>query len=289
VSLAFIIIAKMNMKRANSKEVFQEIKSKLTLDDPEEVHAIALVLMEKYFDLTLTEILAEKEFEIKNLNEIIERLNRHEPLQYVLGEAEFLGRKITVNPSVLIPRPETELLVYEVLKTKLKAPRILDIGTGSGCIAITLSLEISNSKVYAIDISQNSLDTAKINSKKLGADVPFLLNDFLKDSLSLDPVDLIVSNPPYIRNSEKSSMSSNVLNYEPHQALFVSDQDPLIFYKAIVSKSKTLLNGSGKVFVEINENFGNEVKEIFESNGFEVKIIKDLDGKDRIVTAHKGN
>jgi release factor glutamine methyltransferase len=279
----------MNMKRANSKEVFQEIKSKLTLDDPEEVHAIALVLMEKYFDLTLTEILAEKEFEIKNLNEIIERLNRHEPLQYVLGEAEFLGRKITVNPSVLIPRPETELLVYEVLKTKLKAPRILDIGTGSGCIAITLSLEISNSKVYAIDISQNSLDTAKINSKKLGADVPFLLNDFLKDSLSLDPVDLIVSNPPYIRNSEKSSMSSNVLNYEPHQALFVSDQDPLIFYKAIVSKSKTLLNGSGKVFVEINENFGNEVKEIFESNGFEVKIIKDLDGKDRIVTAHKGN
>jgi len=277
------------MKPTNSKAVFQEIKSQLTLDDPEEVQAIALALMEKYFGLTLTDILSEKEIETKNFSEIIERLNQQEPLQYILGEAEFYGRKFFVNPSVLIPRPETELLVREVLNTKLKAPRILDIGTGSGCIAITLNLEIPNSKVYAIDLNQNSLDTAKVNSKKLEADVSFLLHDFLKDSPKLDPVDLIVSNPPYVRNSEKMLMKSNVLNYEPHQALFVSDQDPLIFYNAIASKSKTLLNSSGKVFVEINEKFGNEVRDLFESNGFsEVKIVRDLDGKDRIVAAHKG-
>jgi release factor glutamine methyltransferase len=278
----------MNMKPTNSKAVFQEIKSKLTLDDSEEVNAIALVLMDKYFGLTLTDILLEKKIETKDFSEITERLNQHEPLQYILGEAEFCGRKFIVNPSVLIPRPETELLVHQVLEAKLKAPRILDIGTGSGCIAISLRLEIPNSKVYALDASQNSLDTAKVNAKKLGADISFILEDFLKDPSSIDPVDVIASNPPYIRNSEKTSMRSNVLNYEPHQALFVSDQDPLIFYKAIASKSETLLNPSGKIFVEINESFGNEVKDLFKSHGFEeVKIIKDIDGKDRIVIAHK--
>jgi len=276
------------MKPTNSKAVFHEIKSKLTLDDPEEVQAVALALMEKYYGLTLTDILAEKEIDSQDFTEIITRLNQHEPLQYILGEAEFFGRKFLVNPSVLIPRPETELLVREVLKMKLNAPKILDVGTGSGCIAITLSLEIQNSKVYAIDVIQNALATANANSKKLGANVSFLQLDFLNDSLQLEPVNLIVSNPPYVRNSEKRSMNSNVLDYEPHQALFVSDQDPLIFYKAIASKSKTLLNASGKVFVEINENFGKEVKDLFESSGLkEVKIIKDLDGKDRIIAAHR--
>ncbi len=278
------------MKPTNSKALFHEIKSKLTLDDPEEVHAIAMTLMEKYFGLTFTDILSEKEIEFQDFTEIIARLNQHEPLQYVLGEAEFFGRNFIVNPSVLIPRPETELLVHEVLKMKLNAPRIMDIGTGSGCIAITLNLEVANSKVYAIDVSQNALNTAISNSKKLGANVSFILNDFIKDSLQLEQVDLIVSNPPYIRNSEKLSMKSNVLNYEPHQALFVSDQDPLIFYKAIALKSRALLNASGKVFAEINESFGNEVKDLFESSGFnKVKIIKDLDSKDRIVIANKGN
>jgi release factor glutamine methyltransferase len=280
----------MKMKPTNSKAVFHEIKSKLTLDDPEEVHAIALALMEKCYGLTLTDVISEKEIEFQDFTEIIARLNRHEPLQYIFGEAEFLGRNFIINSFVLIPRPETELLVREVLKTKLSAPRILDVGTGSGCIAITFSLEISNSKVYAIDVSKNALDTANANSKKLGAHVSFVLLDFLNDHNPFELVDLIVSNPPYVRNSEKELMKSNVLNYEPHQALFVSDQDPLVFYKAIASKSKTLLNASGKVFVEINENFGNEVKDLFESYGFkEVKIIKDLDGKDRIVAAHKSN
>jgi release factor glutamine methyltransferase len=278
----------MKMKSANSKVVFQEIKTRLTLNDADEIQAVALVLMEEYYGVTLTDILSEKNIEIQDLSSIIDRLNLHEPLQYVVGESEFFGRKFIVNPSVLIPRPETELLVREVLKTQTGAPRILDIGTGSGCIAITLNLEIPTSNVYAIDVSKNALDTAMANSKKLEADVSFIPLDFLKDSLSIDQVDLIVSNPPYVRNSEKQLMKSNVLDYEPPQALFVSDEDPLLFYKAIALKSKTLLKTEGRVLVEINEKFGDEVKDLFESSGFrEVQIIKDLDSKDRIVTAKK--
>ncbi len=274
------------MKPTNSKAVFQEIKSKLTMDDSDEIQAVALVLMERYYGLTLTDILSEKKIASQDLSTIIARLNLHEPLQYVVGEAEFFGRKFLINPSVLIPRPETELLVQEILKTNLTAPRILDIGTGSGCIAITLNLEIPNSHVYASDVSKNSLDTAMANSKKLKADVSFILHDFLKGSLSIDQVDLVVSNPPYVRNSERQLMNLNVLDYEPHQALFVTDDDPLLFYKAIASKGKAFLNPSGKVFVEINEKFGNETKSLFESYGFiKVEIIKDFDQKDRIVTA----
>lgn len=276
------------MKTANSKAVFQEIKSNLALDDADEIQAVALSLMEKYYGLTLTDILSEKKVEFQDLSTFITRLNQHEPLQYVIGEAYFFGRKFLVNPSVLIPRPETELLVHEILKVKSTALRILDVGTGSGCIAITLGLEMPGSKVYAIDISENALDTAKTNARKLGAEVTFFPVDFLQQSVELQPVDVIVSNPPYVRSSEKEGMKSNVLIYEPHQALFVSDEDPLTFYKAIASKSKALLRASGKVFVEINEKFGEEVTPLFLSAGFKhVEIIRDLDGKDRIVAAHK--
>ena len=275
-------------KITNSKAVFQDIKSKLTLDDSEEIHAVALALMGNYYNLTLTDILAEKEIETLNLSSVIARLNQHEPLQYILGEADFYGRKFKVSPSVLIPRPETELLIREVLKIEIKAPRILDIGTGSGCIAITLNLEIPNSKICAVDVSQLALETAKENSKKLASTVKFIYTDFLKDNLDLEPFDMVVSNPPYVRETEKQSMKPNVLNYEPHLALFVPDSDPLLFYKAIASKSKSLLKPNGKIFVEINEKFAGEIKDLFVSSGFkEIKIIQDLDGKDRIVIAQR--
>ena len=271
---------------ANSKELFHGIKSQLALDDPAETQAIALALMRQFYLLTLTDILSEKKVEFVDLSSIIERLNRQEPLHYILGEADFYGRKFIVNPSVLIPRPETELLVQEVLQSRPKTPRIIDIGTGSGCIAITLSLEIANSKVYALEVNQKTLDTAKSNALKFDAPVQFIHADFLVDDIDLDPLDILVSNPPYIKESEKQFMKSNVLDHEPHQALFVPNEDPLIFLKAIASKGKSLLKPSGKVFVEINEKFGDEVKELFELSGFnEVKILKDLDQKDRILTA----
>jgi len=278
----------MKTKSANSKTVFQKIKSSLKLGDANEVLAMTLVLMEKYYGLTLTDILSEKEIEFQDLTPILARLNQREPLQYVMGEAEFFGRKFIVNPSVLIPRPETELLVQEVLKMKLNSPRLLDIGTGSGCIAITLNLEIPTSQAYALDLSEKALETAKANASKFGANVIFYQSDFLKDNIPLEPVDLIVSNPPYVRHSEKALMKSNVLNFEPHQALFVPNDDPLLFYKAIASQGKSLLKSTGKVMIEINENFGADVKHLFESSGFtEVKVIKDLDNKDRFVSAQK--
>ena len=167
-----------------------------------------------------------------------------------------------VNPSVLIPRPETELLIQAILKTKPEASSILDIGTGSGCIAITLNLEIPNSVVYALEVSQNTLETAKSNALKLGATVEFMQADFLCDEINLGPVDILVSNPPYVTEFEKQFMKSNVLNYEPHQALFVPNEDPLIFYKAIAEKAKKSLLPEGSIYFEINEQFGKETAEI---------------------------
>lgn len=277
----------MNRKLTNSKVVFQSIKSRLTLQDSDEVQAIALAIMEKNFQVTLTEIISQKEIYDTDVSNIIQRVNNHEPLQYIFGEADFYGRKFEVDPSVLIPRPETELLIQEVLKHKFEAPRILDVGTGSGCIAITLQLEIPNSKVTALDVSERALAMGKKNSQKLKADVEFIQGNFLYD-LSLPEFDVIVSNPPYVCESERESMNQNVVDFEPHQALFVPDNDALIFYKAIAAKGKTFLKSKGKIFVEINERFGKEIKELFEVSGFNsVQIIKDLDGKDRIVSAVK--
>lgn len=275
----------MNRKLSNSKAVFQSIKSRLKLNESDDIQAIALAIMEKYYGFTLTDILAEKKIEEVDFSHIIERLHQHEPIQYILGETDFYGRRFKVSPSVLIPRPETEWLIHELMKEKFTSPGILDIGTGSGCIAITLQLEIPDAKIYGLDISASALAIAKQNAETLKADIKFIQSDFLLD-FSIEPLDAIVSNPPYIKESEKASMKPNVLEHEPHQALFVPDDDPLRFYKAIASKSKALLKPDGKIFVEINEQLGNEVKLLFERSGlYSVHIIKDLDGKDRIVTA----
>lgn len=275
----------MIRKLTNSKALFQSIKSRLKLNDNDEVHAMALGIMEKYYRLSITDILSEKEVEEVDFTDIIQRLNQHEPLQYVLGEADFCGRKFKVNSSVLIPRPETELLIREVLNHHPVAPRILDIGTGSGCIAISLKLEIPSAKVFGLDISEEALRVANENAKTLNAEVEFINRNFLHE-FSIDPVDIIVSNPPYVCEVEKVSMGKNVLDYEPHQALFVPNNDPLLFYRVIGKRKQSLLRSNGKVFVEINERLGKEVKELFETAGFNsVQIIKDLDRKDRIVVA----
>src|SRR5258708_29712860 len=275
----------MIRKLTNSKAVFQSIKSQLTLDDPDEVHAIALAIMEKYYGFALADILSEKTIDEIDFSQVIERLNRHEALQYILGEAAFYGRKFKVNPSVLIPRPETELLIQEVVKQNFTSSRILDVGTGSGCIAITLKLEIPKAEIYGLDISMSALSVSEENANALKADVKFIQIDFLKD-FSTEPFDVVVSNPPYIKESEKESMRTNVLKYEPHLALFVPDNDPLLFYKAIALKSKTLLSPRGKIFEKINEQYGKKVKELFEQSRLNrVTIIKHLDGKDRLVSA----
>ena len=278
----------------NSKELFNDLVSRIKLkEDKSEIQSIVYLLLENKLGLTRTEIVAGKEITTMDpsvFDPFITQINDHTPIQYILGETEFYGRIFKVNSSVLIPRPETEILIHEILSI-LKKPhherlKILDIGTGSGCIAITLALEIPQAIVQATDISKEAIHTAKQNSEEHGTSVKFHEHNVLADKISIGPFDLIVSNPPYISEEEKVKMKKNVLEHEPHLALFAPAEDPLVFYKAIALKSKTALSPGGSVWVEINEYFGDEVVDIFKEQGYNsVRIIKDLDNKDRIVTA----
>ena len=274
----------------NSKKLFDELASSVRLDESrDEVHSIIYLLLEDKFGLRKTDIMTGREIESVKLDsfaEILNRINRKEPIQYILGKAEFYERQFVVDNSVLIPRPETELLIKSVIDDHVPAPTILDIGTGTGCIAITLALEIPTSEVYGIDISEEALSIARQNAQNLKAKIHFSKSDILSDKVLNQKFDVIVSNPPYITEAEKRAMKSNVLDFEPHLALFVTDADPLIFYRAIAKRWRSLLKPGGKVHVEINERFGSNVSELFRSEGYAyVQIIKDLDQKDRIVTA----
>lgn len=278
----------------NSKDLFTVLRNSITVYDAEEAESIAFVILDNLYSLNRTDVLTEKPIsftaEQKNtLDKIIARINTHEPVQYVLGSAWFYGRPFHVSPAVLIPRPETELLVDEVIKSvNQNSVSILDIGTGSGCIAITLARELPQAIISAVDISEPALQVAHHNAERLQAKVNFYTIDILKDAIPLSNLDVIVSNPPYIAASEKTHMRENVLAHEPHQALFVPDNNALIFYSTIAQKGYTALQPAGKIFVEINERLGKETADVFIRAGFStVQIIKDLQGKDRIVKAYK--
>ncbi len=276
----------------NSKELFNDLLSRITLnEDKAEIQSIVYLILENKFGFSKTDVLSGKEINTLDqtlLNTIISRINKHEPIQYILGSAYFFGRSFSVNNSVLIPRPETELLVDEIktFTQSIETPiRILDIGAGSGCIAISLALEIPNANVTAVDISIDALACAKQNALELKANINFKELDILNQELK-DHYDLIVSNPPYISLGEKENMKQNVLAYEPHLALFASQNDPFIFYRTIASKCKKKLPTNGSLWFEINEHFGKEVCKLLEEQGFKgVQILKDLDGKDRVVRA----
>jgi release factor glutamine methyltransferase len=221
--------------------------------------------------------------EIKN---IVLRLKNLEPIQYILGETEFLGLKLKVNPSVLIPRPETEELVQWIIQSNLpEDSRILDIGTGSGCIALALKNQLKNPGVFGVDISENALEVARQNALKNNLEVHFFQADILEWELfNWENYDAIVSNPPYIRESEKTQMHTNVLEYEPRNALFVTDHNPLVFYRSISAFALKHLTKEGKLFFEINENLGSETNEMLLDFGFrDIEIRKDINGKNRMV------
>jgi release factor glutamine methyltransferase len=232
--------------------------------------------------------------EENNLLTILDRLLSHEPIQYILGKAWFYGNKFLVNKHTLIPRNETEELVELVVKTinntSFKTPKILDIGTGSGCIAIALKLAIENSNVFALENSQEALLIANQNSKELNAAINFIEDDILNitNPLTNQLFDVIVSNPPYILEKEKVEMETNVLNFEPHEALFVNNNEPLIFYKAIANYAKKYLQPNGFLFFEINQKYGNETFNMLEEKGFlEIELIKDINGNDRMICCRK--
>ena len=218
------------------------------------------------------------------IKQIITDLKTNKPLQYILGETEFYGLKFKVNEYALIPRPETEELVDWVLKEKFTSA--LDIGTGTGCIPIALAKN-STAIISAIDISEGALMVAKENAKMNGVEINFLQQDILKTT-ALAKVDIIVSNPPYILDKEKELMLDNVLDNEPHLALFVPNDNPLLFYKKIGELAAESLNCGGKLYFEINEKYGNEILEMLRKIGFvDIALKKDINDKDRMLKATK--
>lgn len=275
---------------------YRELWEQLTpLYDETEAKALVRTVLEVRFGLTLTDILCGKVNDLSaeercSLEKIMQRLLQAEPVQYVLGEAEYAGRRFKVAPGVLIPRPETEELCAWIVSEHTSADgqsiTILDIGTGSGCLAVTLSLDIPGATVSAWDISQDALLIAKENAKAWEASVCFALQDALaapKDSMKWD---IIASNPPYICPSEAEEMAQNVLKYEPSTALFVPQNDPLLFYKAIANYAIEALKPSGKLYVEINPLYKNQLEEMLKNIGFiDIEIRKDAFGKDRMASA----
>jgi release factor glutamine methyltransferase len=221
---------------------------------------------------------------------ICRELKTGKPIQYILGETVFYDCVIKVNGSVLIPRQETEELVDLIIKENTCfRGNILDIATGTGCISIALALNLPKSRVTGTDISDDAISIARENAILNMADVTFIINDILRSPPVLKmPADIIVSNPPYVRNSEKQFMNRNVIDFEPHIALFVEDSDPLLFYRVILEHTFKILSPGGKIYFEINEAFGKPMFDLLESFGFsDVIIVKDLNGRERIIKGKK--
>lgn len=256
------------------------------------------ILFDHYFNLSKINIILNPEKTISEsgllkIHFAVKDLIKHKPIQYIIGKTNFLGFDFIVNSSVLIPRPETEELVQfilEVIKVKTRFINILDIGTGSGCIAIALKKLHTNSEISAIDYSAKALEVAKINAKSNDAEIEFFQADIL-DSNTWDKLrmfDIIVSNPPYIRKSEKAMMKKNVLNFEPKDALFVADENPLIFYEEISEFAQSHLNKTGLLFFEINEEFSKPIIKLLEDKSFtEIIVRKDINNKNRMVKCAK--
>lgn len=272
-----------------------------------EARAIVRLVLDHLFGMSLTDIMLGKVNELSRedtlqLEKIIVRLENNEPVQYILGYQEFCGHTFHVAPGVLIPRPETELLVEHANTMAHTIPAssqgaILDIGTGSGCIAISIALANPSASVHAWDISLDALNIAQQNAKNLGANVAFHQVDALtldSDNSNIDAetsttsYSLIVSNPPYICQKEANEMERNVLDHEPHNALFVPDEDPLLFYRAIGRFAYTALNTEGCLLFEVNRAYASDVATLLKTLGFrETNIIKDQFDNDRIVTCRK--
>lgn len=260
-----------------------------------EIDAFFFRTIEHILNLQLTDVFTKQDLLIDDANmtvlkSVIKRLQKEEPIQYILGETEFYGYRFKVNSDVLIPRPETEELVSwvkETIENNQTELSILDIGTGSGCIAISIQKEVPTARVTAFDISEKALNTAKQNAELNEANVNFIHHDILSNTLINKKFDVIISNPPYVRELEKVEIKNNVLNNEPHLALFVDDNNPLLFYKRIADVALTNLNDNGVLFFEINQYLGEETKQMLLDKGFKNVVLKnDLFGNHRMIKAN---
>jgi release factor glutamine methyltransferase len=284
------------------KDVFLSFQQGLNkVYDIREIEAIALLVLEEITDMSRAKIKAFPEDDVpgepaEKIQGILEELKTGRPVQYILGNTEFYGLNFLVNPATLIPRPETEELVEWVIesqKLKVKSQKpfsILDIGTGSGCIAISLKKNLPDTKVTAIDISPEALHTAKQNAVINDVEVEFIHDDILntKYEIKHSKFEVIISNPPYVTLIDKAQMHQNVTGFEPHTALFVPENDPLIFYNAIADFAVKRLSENGLLFFEINENFGKETVDILTDKGFtNIELRQDMSDRDRMVKAVK--
>ena len=263
-----------------------------------EIHVLGMLILEKLTGFSRIWLLIHKELKLNDEQNIIasqylERLKNHEPIQYILGDTEFYGLKFKVNPSVLIPRPETEELVEWVKPPHPPkggflsgTPTLLDVGTGSGCIAVALKKKFPSANVSAMDISPEALALAKENAALNEVNIEFIQDDILHPAATDRKWDVIVSNPPYIPASEQRYLHKNVTDFEPHLALFVQDNDPLIFYRKIAEFALSHLTAGGRLYVEIHQSLGRQCCQLLESMGFQsVELRKDLSGNDRMISS----
>ena len=271
------------------REIIHSIKSAITeLYGDEEATSIArMVVCNKLnYDLSQLVVRYDEECEIEGLEGVVAELESGRPVQYVLGKAEFCELKFEVREGVLIPRPETEELVYRIAETAKRGACILDVGTGSGAIAVALAKLVKGAEVVAVDISKEALTIARRNAERLGAEVEFVEADALGDMSHLGKFDIIVSNPPYIPQSDIVDMRKNVVDFEPHTALFVPDDDALRFYRSIARNARTMLSDGGELWFEIYEKFGAEMCEMLHDEGFaQCGVEVDANDKARMVWA----
>ena len=265
--------------------------------DYEEANSLVSILLEYYFKIDRVKMALEtdlrlSESEMLTFHFAVKDLLKNKPIQYIIGETEFCDLKFKVNENVLIPRPETAEMVYKIVNSQQSTVNshcsIIDIGTGSGCIAISLANAFPESQVFALDVSEEALKIAKENSISNNVNVNFINDDILNlKNIIETKFDIIVSNPPYVRELEKAEMHNNVLEWEPHKALFVSDNDPLIFYRGILEFAKSHLKENGEIWFEINEFLSKEMTDLCHELGFsDVNIYKDFRGKERILAIH---
>lgn len=275
------------------KQFINDLKDEYPL---EEIHSFFNIIMAHYLKLSRLDLALNPEIKLasedhKLFQKVLERLRNHDPIQYIIGETTFFGLHFQVNKNVLIPRPETEELVSWIIKdfseNKLQTSNILDIGTGSGCIAISLAKNFLKSRVTGLDISAEALKVAMINAEINKVSVKFKNEDILNLKVPLDNYDVIVSNPPYVRDLEKKEMNRNVLENEPSEALYVRDENPLVFYDKITKLAQQSLKTGGFLYFEINQYLAEETEKLMRDLGFRTTLKKDIFGNFRMIKGIK--
>ena len=274
---------------ATRREIFNTLCHAAQCYGEQEARQIAEMIVERY-GVSRNKLIVEpnEELHIPNLEDIISQLEAWRPVQYILGRAEFMDMSLEVGEGVLVPRPETEELIEWIATESTPKSKILDVGTGSGCIAIALSRAVAESEVWAMDISREALAIARRNAAKYAPMVQFVEGNALKDFATLfnNKFDSIVSNPPYIPLSDKGSMRPNVVEYEPHIALFVADDDPLLFYRSIARTARHMLRDGGRLYFEIYELFAENMRHMLHEEGYsDIAVREDFRGKPRMICA----